>query len=848
VKLNRFSRRQFLAKTATATAAICVWKPFFFTARAATPAGHSLDLNGAWQAAQAGTENWIPAAVPGCIHTDLLAAGKIPDPFYRDNERAVQWVGESGWIYRRRFQTPPEALAHDRVLFRCEGLDTLATIKINGREIGRADNMFRVWEFDAKSALTAGENTIEILFNSPLPYIRERQAERNLPGGGGPHGPHGRAWVRKEPCSFGWDWAPVLITCGIWRNIGIVAFDAARLEDVLILQNHSKKNRVELQIEIAAEVVRSAPLRAAIFVRQKNHKVAATEIDLENGKGRAELVIEKPKLWWPAGMGEQPLYDVEAKLLDADGKILDRASKRVGLRTLKMLPPDSENPLRFEANSVPFFAKGANWIPADSFATRVTPEKLRRCVADAVAVNMNALRFWGGGYYEEDALYDACDEAGICVWLDFKFACSSYPAFDDAFMENVRQEARDNLRRLRHHPCIAVWCGNNEVSQMTKDEWSDKSMGRADYEKLFKNLLAQQVAELAPQANYVSGSPECGDTHCWKVWFGDKPFDAYRSLTGFMSEFGFQSFPEPKTVRVYTNEADRASVVTPIMEWHQRNGDGKGNEKIRDTILRYFNPPKDFDSALWLSQILQAYGIKIGAEFWRQTMPQSMGCIFWQYNDCWPVASWSSVDYFGRWKALHYLARRFYAPLLVSGLENREQGTVEVFVTSDRLAPCRGTLSWNTTDVQGKSLSHGSFDLEIQPRESRKVKTLDFGKLCREQGFNNVLTWLKLAVDGKTGSENLVLFVPPKDIRLADPRIKTDVSSAPEGFLVTLTAENPALWAWLTLEEADAKYSDNFVHLATNLPGQILVQPNVPMSKTDFAKNLRVRSLFDTYS
>jgi beta-mannosidase len=249
-----------------------------------------------------------------------------------------------------------------------------------------------------------------------------------------------------------------------------------------------------------------------------------------------------------------------------------------------------------------------------------------------------------------------------------------------------------------------------------------------------------------------------------------------------------------------------------------------------------------------LSQILQAYGIKIGAEFWRQTMPQSMGCIFWQYNDCWPVASWSSVDYFGRWKALHYLARRFYAPLLVSGLENREQGTVEVFVTSDRLAPCRGTLSWNTTDVQGKSLSHGSFDLEIQPRESRKVKTLDFGKLCREQGFNNVLTWLKLAVDGKTGSENLVLFVPPKDIRLADPRIKTDVSSAPEGFLVTLTAENPALWAWLTLEEADAKYSDNFVHLATNLPGQILVQPNVPMSKTDFAKNLRVRSLFDTYS
>ena len=297
-------------------------------------------------------------------------------------------------------------------------------------------------------------------------------------------------------------------------------------------------------------------------------------------------------------MGEQPLYEVEVELLDADGKILDRVNKRIGLRTLKMLAPDGENPLRFEANGVPFFAKGANWIPADSFANRVTPEILRRYVADAVAVNMNTLRFWGGGYYEEDALYDACDEMGICVWLDFKFACSSYPAFDEAFMENVRLEARDNLRRLRHHPCIAVWCGNNEISLLTKNDWSDKTMGRADYDQLFKDLIGGQVKELAPQANYVSGSPECGDTHYWQVWHGgNKPFTAYRSLTGFMSEFGFQSFPEPKTVRAFTNETDRESVLSPVMEWHQRDGSGKGNEIIRNTMLRYFKPPKDFESA-----------------------------------------------------------------------------------------------------------------------------------------------------------------------------------------------------------------------------------------------------------
>ncbi len=302
-------------------------------------------------------------------------------------------------------------------------------------------------------------------------------------------------------------------------------------------------------------------------------------------------------------MGEQPLYAVEVKLLDAGGKVLDQSDRRIGLRTLNLLAPDGENPLRFEANGVPFFAKGANWIPADAFANRVTPEILRRYVADAVAVNMNTLRFWGGGYYEEDALYDACDEMGICVWLDFKFGCSSYPAFDDAFMENVRREACDNLRRLRHHPCIAVWCGNNEISLMTGADWSDTVMGRADYDKLFKDLLAQQVRELAPQANYVSGSPDCGDTHNWEVWHGNKPFDFYRNLTGFMSEFGFQSFPEPKTVRAYTNESDRDSVLSPMMKWHERNGDGKGCDKIYDTMMVYFQPPKNFEVALWLSQI-----------------------------------------------------------------------------------------------------------------------------------------------------------------------------------------------------------------------------------------------------
>jgi beta-mannosidase len=439
----------------------------------------------------------------------------------------------------------------------------------------------------------------------------------------------------------------VLVTCGIWRNIQLLAFNQARLDEVSILQHHTE-GAVALEIHVAAEVAHpGTALRAAITLSHQGRMLSSKKVSLEDGNATAELRVRDPKLWWPAGMGQQPLYEVSVKLLNEKGRTLDHTSRRIGLRTIKLLEPDKENPLRFEANGVTFFAKGANWIPADAFANRVTPEILRRYVEDAVAVNMNTLRFWGGGYYEEEALFNACDELGICVWLDFKFGCSSYPAFDDAFMHSVRQEARDNVRRLRHHPCIAVWCGNNEIGLMVKDEWSDSSMGRADYDKLFKKLLGDQVKELAPQANYVSGSPDCGDTHYWQVWHGGKTFDAYRSFTGFPSEFGFQSFPEPRTVRAYTAEADRTSVLTPVMEWHQRSP--KGNEKIRDMIPQYFNPPKDFDSTLWLSQIVQAYGIKIGAEYWRQTMPKSMACVYWQYNDCWPVASWSSVDYFGRW-------------------------------------------------------------------------------------------------------------------------------------------------------------------------------------------------------
>ena len=834
--------------TMTATAAALTWEPLVSLCNAvATPAPRRLNLGGNWQVSQAGKNDWLAATVPGCVHTDLLAAGKIPDPFYRENEKVVQWVGESDWVYKRAFDVPEAVLENDRVLLRCEGLDTLATVKINGREAGRADNMFRLWEFDVKPFLQSGSNRIEVSFESPFAYFKQKESDQ-APA----KWIKGRAWVRKEPCSFDWDWGPDLPSCGIWKNITLETFNEARIADLLVQQKLDGKHKATLDVEVEMEMVGDStkPFQAEVTVFDQGKAVARKIFSVAEGYGCGQVEIKNPKLWWPAGMGQQPLYEVRLELLNADGKPVDAKSKRIGLRELKIVLPQGDSPLHFEVNGIPFFSKGANWIPCDSFTSRITPEILRRYVADAAAVNINTLRFWGGGYYEDDVLFDACDEIGICVWLDFKFACAAYPAFESEFMENVRREARDNLRRLRHHPCIAVWCGNNEISLSwwKGPTWGPNRMSTADYDELFKNLLAGEVRRHAPQANYVSGSPDCGDTHYWEVWHGPKTFEAYRTQSGFMSEFGYQSFPELKTIKSFTNEDDRKSVTSEVMNWHQRSGGSNGNQKMVDMIYHYFNPPKDFDATLWLSQILQGMGIKIGAEYWRQTMPKSMGCVYWQYNDIWPGMSWSSVDYFGRWKALHYLARKFYSPILVSGLENSKEGTIELFVTSDEMESHRGKLRWNVTDLAGKTLSHDSMSVNIPARKSNKVKTLNLQGEIKKQGANGLLTWLMLEMDGKTVSENLVLLALPKELKLLDPKLAASMKESGNGFLVTIKSETPGLWVSLGLKNADAKYADNFIHLMPDAPQTILVEPKQPMSRKAFLSELQVRSLYDTYS
>ena len=803
----------------------------------------SFSLGGSgWQvAADDAKTDSIPATVPGCIHTDLIAAGKIPDPFYRDNEKKLQWIGEKAWTYRRTFDVPGEVLQHQFVHLKCEGLDTLATVRVNGQVVATTNNMFRTYEWDVRPLLHPSGNTVEVSFAVTGPAIRPKGIMAAFPGLGGD-------FLRKEPCNFGWDWGPKFVTCGVWKPIEIVAYDHARWHDLAIYQDHHEAGKVRLDIDLAADTDGQGTLSAVTTVAFHGQPVASSTQPVVGGEGRATLYVTDPQLWWPNEMGPQNLYDVTVELRDTEGHVVDTIGRRIGLRTVEWVPKTDQHPTGFKVNGKAFFAKGANWIPCETFAPLVTTEKLHQYVADAAAVHMNMLRFWGGGYYEEDALYDACDEAGILVWLDMKFACNNYPAYDAGFMENVRAEAQDNVRRIRHHPCVALWSGNNECIFGVGENWDNGHSSRSDYDRLFAVLLRDQVQELAHGANYTPGSPESGDEHNWSVWHGNAAFESYGRTHGFMSEFGFQSFPEPRTVDTFTTPEDRASAVTPVMRLHQKNGDGHGNEKIVATIEKYFRHPKDFDSTLWVSQMLQAYGIELGVEHWRTDWPHSTGSLIWQYDDCWPVASWSSVDYFGRWKALHYAARRFYAPLMVTGTVDAHTGKASVRVASDRAEATHGTLMWSLTNLGGAEITQGSQAVDV-PSGTTSVSAaeLDLHDAVEKSGNSNALLWLQFTADDGTTTRNLLTFARFKSLRLLEPGIDVKVASADGGAAVTLTARHPALFAWLELANTDATWSDNFVHLRANEPVTIRMATAKPLSVEQIQAALRVRSLYDTY-
>ncbi len=819
---------------------------------------HILSLNGAWHVRRCGTSNTYAARVPGCVHEDLLRAGAIADPYFRDNEVKQQWIGAADWEYTRTFDVPAPLLACARVLLECDGLDTFATITLNGRQIARTDNMFRTWRVDVKSAVRAGRNTIAIRFASVLPYMRQRERQRSMKGvHNAAHESYGRAYVRKMQCDFGWDWGPVLVTCGIFRALRVVAYDIARLDDVLVQQEHAR-GAVTLAVRATvATARRTADLQAHVCVRQGRRVVAEATVPVARGVAHARLRIAEPALWWPRGLGAQPLYTVTVELHAAHGAALDAWARKIGLRTLRVRCKHDKwgESFYFEANGVPFFAKGANWIPADAIYTRVSREHYRMLLRSAVDANMNMLRVWGGGYYEDDAFYELCDQLGLCVWQDCMFACSKYPYEDRAFVENVRAELADNVRRLRHHACLALWCGNNELEYdwigLGKDEVSH-------YRRFFDVLVPRVIARQDPQRDYWPGSPHTpgahrkqpdeptrGDAHLWSVWHGRQPFEWYRTAHHrFVSEFGFQSFPEPATVAAFTQPGDRA-VNSRIMDLHQRSQ--IGNAAIMQYMLDWFAMPLGFENAAWLSQIQQGLAIKYAVEHWRRLVPRCMGALYWQLNDCWPVASWASIDFHGRWKALQYMARKFFAPVLVSGIENAADGTVAVHVSNDQRSALRATLAWRVTSVAGATLDEGRMPITTPPGAARQVTILNLKRLVDKHGSDALLVWLHVRKGTSVLAENLVHFERPRHLCLCNPRLTvTTQQVGPQAFDVTIGARHPALWVWLEVGDLAARVTDSFFCMPRHEQVCVRITVATPLRLAEFRRHLRVRSIWDT--
>lgn len=823
------------------------------------------NLNGAsWRFRKIGEVEWLPAVVPGGVHTDLLALGRIPDPFVADNENAVQWVAESEWEYRLLFAAAPMLRAQEQIILVCDGLDTLAEVSLNNRLLGKTDNMFRQYRWPVNELLRADENELRIVFRSPLAYIRARQAEQPLRGGGDiPGGPH----LRKAPCQWGWDWGPKLPPIGIWKDVRLEGYSTARLEDVHIRQRHTN-GEVALHAAIRLEQWQDADLRVRLSLTSPDGEIqtlqaAPDRCGDEPPTCHLEATIRNPKLWWPNGYGAQPLYNVEVSLW-RDETLLDRRAFHIGLRTLELRREADEwgESFQFVVNGVPIFAKGANWIPADSFPTRINNARLEWLIKSAAEAHMNMLRAWGGGYYPEDHFYNLCDRYGLLVWQDFIFACGIYPDTPD-FFENVRQEAIENVRRLRHHPSLALWCGNNEMEEGWVDwQWDDPTDPvnrrlKAAYDRMFHHLLPAIVAEEDPDRPYWPSSPSSGipfdhpngqqrgDTHYWEVWHGRKPFTAYRQqYPRFMSEFGFQSLPPLATVQTYAPPEEQ-NITSYIMEHHQRSGSGNGLMVAQMTDL--FRLPKDFPSLVYVSMVLQAEGIRYGVEHWRRNRQRVSGTLYWQLNDCWPVASWSSIDYFGRWKALHYLARRFYAPLLLSVEENGLH--MDLHLTNDLLQSWQGNVLWRLETLQGQILEQGELPVAAAPQSDVLVCALDFSARLSDSDRRRTVLIAELWQGDDLLGQNLATFVPNKHLALTDPRLQWDIAEEKGGTAtIRLRAASLARFVELSLEGADAVFSDNYFDLSPNRERQIRVSLPDGWDEKRLRRSLRVQSLYDSYA
>ena len=822
-------------------------------------------LNGTWQlfAGHRSLES-VDMQIPGTVLSGLLAAGKIKDPFYRTNEDATRALFWKDYVFTRTFDVDEELLAQQHIVLVCEGLDTLAEISINGTFLAKTDNMHRTWKFQAKKLLHPGKNEIQIVFRSVLRFIEDYPYEAHKKINYIPCGSmKGNQLLRKAHSMFGWDWGPQTIDAGIFRDIYLQGYSHARIEDIRIHQQHAKNVSVQTSITLSESV--PGQKLCVELSEDGADKPLQTKLCKTNADGVAavDFVIENPKLWWPNDYGDQPLYIVRTTLLDEDGTSLESITRRIGLRTLTISQEKDEwgNEFAFCVNGVKIFTRGGNYIPDDCLYTRITEKKLDYILESCRRAHFNCVRVWGGGYYPSDAFYDLCDEKGLIVWQDLMYACNVYDV-TDAFAENCRQETYDNVRRLRHHASLGLWCGNNEI-ESAWDHWGDFQKEtpylRADYIRLFEEVLPKAVQEADGETFYWHSSPSSGgcfdnpddanrgDTHYWDVWHGQKPFTDYRKyFFRFCSEFGFQSFPCAKTVNSFTLEDDR-NIFSRVMESHQKNDAANG--KMLYYLSENLRYPKDLTHLLYASQVLQGMAIKYGVDHWRRNRGRCMGTLYWQINDDWPAPSWSSIDYFGRWKALHYMAQKFYAPHAVS--MTLEDHRCHVYFSNESFETTEYSLTLSIRDLSGNVLE--TYETKGNSPAFSAIETAVVDICSWEDQKDDVFLEAVIHTKDQKVLKDVETLVPYKYLNLKNPVISTETEETNDAFILHISSDCFAPFVALDFDDADVIFSDNFFHLTDKTVQDIIVKKEDILqghfeNAEDFRKRLQILSLGTSYA
>jgi beta-mannosidase len=840
-----------------------------FPSQEASMSVQTFDIDRNWRFREATAQEWHPASVPGSVHTDLMSNKLIPDPFFGTNEQQLQWIGEKDWVYETAFDLPEDLLGRENIEIVFKGLDTYATVTLNDALLLTADNMFREWRRECKTVLRQKGNRLSIrfrnVFDENLPKYRRAPFPLQAFGNNDQSDVKIAMYSRKAQFHYGWDWGPRLITCGVWRRVVIEGWDAIRIQGARIVQERVSSSAAD--IASVVDIRSSSNQAVRVELSADGVTLGAKDAGLQKGLNTVTVrgTIANPKLWWTNGLGGHYLYDVRVRAISRDGH-RDESGSKIGVRSLEIVREKDSlgTSLYVRLNGVPVFMKGANYIPQDNFQNRVTPERFETTIKAAAQANMNMLRLWGGGIYEDDLFYDACDREGILVWHDLMFACAMYPG-DDAFLENVKQEILDNVRRIRNHTCIALYCGNNE-NEISWYAWGWKQLYppetqeayERDLRRLFYSVIPEALKEADPTRYYhhsspITGfrnlSPMDGDTHYWGVWHGKEPFEQYENhIARFVSEYGFQSYPQLSSVMKFADPKDR-ELHSPVMLSHQRcmaeerRDKEYGNRLIATYMEKVLRMPKDFPSYLYASQVLQAEGVRMAIEAHRRNMPACMGSLYWQIDDCWPVASWSSIDYYGEWKALHYYAKRLYEPVIIVPRIGEKEITLSL--VSDKLEALAGELRVRTISLDGREVYANTIRVSVKPNTSAVYAGLRRSDVVGREDTSALAMVSTFTSGGIVIAANVSYFSAPKDLALKRPEIRIESRKLTGGYEILLVSNTLAKNVVLSCEGCRGFFSDNYFDLLPNEPKFVMVPTQ--QEEGNFQRLLKVMSLFDSY-